>query len=140
MNRWPVRATAFAETLQDVQENSAIDDMRSELNNLRSMLDSQIATIQVGQWGQQSKARAELFEKLTQIGLGVELITQLISATDVTDDLEKASRKVLLELKNRINISEHDAIERGGVVVLHGPTGAGKTTTIAKARRSIPAR
>lgn len=122
----------FASTLSDVQESSAIDDMRNELNNLRSMLDSQIATIQVGQWGQQSKARAELFEKLTQIGLGVELITQLISATDVTDDLEKASRKVLQKLKNSIRISEYDAIERGGVVVLHGPTGVGKTTTIAK--------
>lgn len=125
-------ASDFASTLADAADNTTIKDMRNELNNLRTMLDTQLAAFQAGQWGQQSPARAELFEKLTQIGLGVERITQLISATEISDDLETASRKVLMALKDSIHISEHDAIERGGIVVLHGPTGAGKTTSIAK--------
>ena len=124
--------SSFATTLSDIKQDSSIDSMRSELNNLRTMLDTQMAAMRAGQWGQQSKARADLFEKLTQIGLGVELITQLIAATDINDDLEAASRKVLIKLKESIPVSEFDAIERGGIVVLHGPTGAGKTTTVAK--------
>ncbi len=121
----------------DVESETTIGAMRAELSHLRSLLDSQMAAMQAGQWGQQSKARSELFEKLTRIGLGVELIKQLIAETDVGDDLETASRKVLIKLKNSINVTQHDAIERGGIVVLHGPTGAGKTTTIAKLARQF---
>lgn len=117
---------------QNAENGATMGAMQAELSHLRSLLDSQMAAMQAGQWGQQSKARSELFEKLTRIGLGVELINQLIAATDVGDDLETASRKVLIKLKNSIKITEHDATERGGIVVLHGPTGAGKTTTIAK--------
>ncbi len=123
---------SFSSTLSAVTENNSIEDMRAELTHMRSMLDSQIAATQVSQWGQESEARAELFGKLSRIGLGIELITQLIAETDVSDDLETASRKVLVKLKNAVRLSETDLIEEEGVVVLHGPTGAGKTTTIAK--------
>lgn len=121
-----------APPVQGAQNDATVGAMRAELSHLRSLLDSQMAAMQAGQWGQQSKARTELFEKLTRIGLGIKLINQLIAATDVGDDLETASRKVLIKLKNAIKITKHDAIERGGIVALHGPTGAGKTTTIAK--------
>lgn len=114
------------------QNQATIGAMQSELSHLRSLLDSQMVAMQAGQWGQQSKARSELFEKLTRIGLGVELINQLIAVTDVGDDLETASRKVLIKLKGSIKVTQHSITEQGGIVILHGPTGAGKTTTIAK--------
>lgn len=116
----------------NAHNDATIGTMQAELSHLRSLLDSQMAAMQAGQWGQQSKARTELFEKLARIGLGVKLINQLIAATDVGDDLETASRKVLIKLKNAIKITKYDVIEHGGIVALHGPTGAGKTTTIAK--------
>jgi flagellar biosynthesis protein FlhF len=128
----PRKVASFTQTISEAVESTALNEMKAELAQLRNALDTQIAETRAGQWGQHTKARSDLFEKLTHIGLGVDLITQLINATDSDDDLETASRKVLLALKNALKISATDAIEQGGVVVLHGPTGAGKTTTLAK--------
>ena len=124
--------TEFAAVLDDVSNAVEISDMRAEINKLRNVLDAEISAIKVGHWGQQSKARAELFEKLSRIGLGVDLITKLVSCTEANDDMETASRKVLVKLKESIKIKEYDVSSLSGVVVLHGPTGAGKTTTVAK--------
>lgn len=127
-----VTSETFSNALNSAEENVELNDMRAEIAKLRSVLDAEISAMKVGHWGQQSQARAELFEKLSRIGLGVDLVTQLVSCTDVTDDLQTASKKVLVKLKESIRISQHDPVEQGGIVVLHGPTGAGKTTTIAK--------
>ncbi len=122
----------FSKVLGQTTANVDLNDMRAEIAKLRNELNAEISANKVGHWGQQSQARAELFEKLSSIGLGMDLVTQLISCTDVSDDLKTASRKVLVKLKESIRIGKSDPIEQGGVIVLHGPTGSGKTTTIAK--------
>lgn len=112
--------------------DTGVAAMREEIEQLRGLLDTQISAMKVGQWGQQNPMRTELFNKLSLIGLGADMITQLLESCSIDDDLPSASRKVLLALKDAINISEQAVLDEPGVAVLIGPTGAGKTTTIAK--------
>ncbi len=122
----------FSNVLTRATENAELEEMRAEIAKLRTTLDAEISANKIEHWGQKSHARAELFEKLSSVGLGMDLVTQLISSTDLNDNLKSASRKVLMKLKNSIRVNNSDPIEQGGVVVLHGPTGSGKTTTLAK--------
>lgn len=115
-----------------VSQSTQIDGMRSEIHALKDMMESQLSAMKVGHWGQRDKLSAELFRQLSRLGLGVELATRLVSVTQDCNDMNSASRKALTLLARKLKTTDDDILEEGGVVVLLGPTGAGKTTTIAK--------
>lgn len=109
-----------------------IDRMNDEINRLRSLLENQITSMNVGQWTKNSPIRIKLYNQLTKVGLEPSIVTNLIAQVSDDDDLATASRKVLGLLTNQIQTHDESIISQGGVVVLLGPSGSGKTTTLAK--------
>ena len=128
--------TAGAETEaakeHTVNQDKVINGMRDEIHQLKNMMESQLSAMKIGQWGQQDKVRAGLFKQFSRLGLGADLITRFVAAVGGEKDFRSASRKALALLARKLITTEKDLIKQGGVVVLVGPTGAGKTTTIAK--------
>ena len=116
----------------NVNHDKVIDSMRDEIHQLKNMMESQLSAMKVGQWGQQDKVRAGLFKQFSKLGLGADLITRFVAAVGGEKDFRSASRKALALLARKLITTEKDIIKQGGIVVLVGPTGAGKTTTIAK--------
>lgn len=55
-----------------------------------------------------------------------------IAARVTSSDLDQAWQQVLTMLQDDIPVASTQVLERGGMVALVGPTGAGKTTTIGK--------
>jgi len=73
-----------------------------------------------------------LYKRLTEIGLSQEVCKYLAKGLDHSVDIEQAMQAALKQLVHQIPIANDDILERGGVYAMVGPTGVGKTTTVAK--------
>jgi len=69
--------------------------------------------------------------RLLSMGLGVPLVRQLMEKAG-GDDSQAAIEDSLLALAERITVKSLDVAESGGICLLYGPAGSGKTTVIGK--------
>jgi flagellar biosynthesis protein FlhF len=67
-----------------------------------------------------------------QMGISPDICNQLLNRVSDVDTDEQAWKKALYLLATDLRVIEDDLMEQGGVVALIGPTGVGKTTTVAK--------
>ena len=126
------RSTERASESIAERNNNAFEDVRAEIHQLRGDLESQLSALKVNHWGQNSKIHAGLFKKLSRLGLGIDLATHLVELAGKQADPAVAYQQSLINLAQKIKISQDNIIDQGGVVVLVGSTGSGKTTTLAK--------
>lgn len=112
--------------------DEALDEMRREMQNLRRWMQAELSGLSWYDLGQRSPHSQELLGRLMSLGLGAELARRLADRVRDIEDTEQAWRKALYLLAAEIRVSESDPLEQGGVFALVGPTGVGKTTTIAK--------
>jgi len=112
--------------------DDALEDMRHELQNLRRWMQAELSGLSWYDLGQRAPHSQELLGKLMALGLNAELARRLSERVSNVEDMEQAWRKALYILAGELSIFESDLLEQGGVVALVGPTGVGKTTTIAK--------
>lgn len=119
---------------QDVEwvEDPAIREMKNEIKNLRGILENQLSSLTLADKTRNKPGFAGVLHRLTQLGISADLSEHLISQLDLSNDLEHAWRQVLAILAHQIKVTDDDILTRGGVVALVGPTGVGKTTSIAK--------
>ncbi len=106
--------------------------MREELNLLRNLLQEQVSEIAWNKRQQASPIGAALTRTLSQQGLSRSMVEKLVLQSESEADYECAWQKALALLAKSINPGDNEILEKGGVVALVGPTGVGKTTTLAK--------
>ncbi|GAB6197050.1 AAA family ATPase [Lysobacter xanthus] len=130
----PVLTVAAPPTLQLVvnqSEDPTIVAMRNELSSMRQMIERQM-----GQFGLErlrgSPARAFAFETLQAYGCDDAIAQQIAQRIDPKLEPSKVKAPLLAELARMLTIARSEPLEDGGVFALIGPTGAGKTTTLAK--------
>ena len=111
------------------QELSA---MREEMQNLRRWLQAELSSMSWYDLGQRAPHTKELLQRLMKLGIAADIAERLVQRVADEKDLLQAWRKALFFLAGDLQVSEHDLLEDGGIVALVGPTGVGKTTTIAK--------
>ncbi len=111
--------------------------LEQELRSLRGLLENQVSSLAWGDFGRRQPVRAALIRRLMQLGL-TRAVADPIAANaytrtrrDMGDD-EAVWRRALAELARSVPTADDDILSTGGVVALVGPTGVGKTTTIAK--------
>ncbi len=107
-----------------------ITRMAEELSTVRSMLENQLSGLAWGQTEHTDPHKITLIKKLMQLGIGWDLSEKMVKKIPKVNSLSWGT--VLDELQDSIQVEERDIIERGGIIALVGPTGVGKTTTIAK--------
>lgn len=110
----------------------SLDVMRAEIAGLRDLLESQLGGLAWGQVNQQQPRQASLWRRLVHLGLPAELCKELLAKVADVADVRQAWRLLLAHLAQGIPVMREELIERGGVIALVGPTGAGKTTTLGK--------
>lgn len=113
-------------------EHDELQAMREEMQNLRRWLQAELASMSWHDLGQRAPQAQALFEKLMRLGLAADLAQELLQRVAAIEDPEQAWRKALFLLAGEIPTCNQDILERGGVLALVGPTGVGKTTSIAK--------
>ena len=127
----PETATQSSTQAEAPQHNSAeIAGMAHELKAVRAMLENQLSGLAWGQSEQQNPEKIALIKRLMQLGVGWDLSEQFVE--NVKGKSQQAWSEILHEMEQSIPVENRDILERGGIIALVGPTGVGKTTTIAK--------
>lgn len=120
-----------SEAVNSTSSNSAeLSSMAQELKQVRAMLENQLSGLA---WGHNERVNPEkvaLIKRLVKLGIGWSLSEKLVDSG--LQYGHQAWSEILTDIERRIPVEERDIIERGGIVALVGPTGVGKTTTIAK--------
>jgi len=106
--------------------------MRKEISGLKNMLQNQLSDLTWKDMERQSPIQVQLLQRYLQMGVQIDLAKKITSTTQDIDDLETAWRQSLGVLAGQISIQQDDVINTGGIYALIGPTGVGKTTTVAK--------
>jgi len=104
--------------------------MADELKAVKQLLENQLSGLAWNQTENQDPNKIALIKRLVKIGIGCDLAQKLVSKVDAKND--QAWREILAHIELMVPIDEKDIIESGGTIALVGPTGVGKTTTIAK--------
>jgi flagellar biosynthesis protein FlhF len=115
-----------------VVAEATYDAMRREIRDLRRLLEGGFARLAWRQARHEDPWKAWVLDELAAIGLTSEVAWRI--AESAPADLRAADRAQipLALLARSLPLVEDRTCEAGGVVALVGPTGAGKTTTIAK--------
>jgi len=108
-----------------------LDALRNELQSLRSMLQGQFQHMAWMNLTQQEPARADVWKRLTKLGFTGDCIKQIVDAAHAPT-ASQLWHEVLKQLLGTLPVDGSDMVTNGGVFAFVGPTGAGKTTTIAK--------
>ena len=133
----PARPAANVASGNDAEREQMQQELRQigdEIKQLRSLLQSQLAGFAWSDMEQRTPNRAELFRHLLTAGFSSTLIRQLTQKLPPQyegDVAQKWARSALIHNLKCMD-PQHDPIERGGIYALVGPTGVGKTTTVAK--------
>ncbi len=114
------------------KSDHGIIEMRDELKSLRAMIENQQAMSEWNNLAQKHPLRISLYKRLTQMGLSQEVCKYLAKGLDDLNDIEQAMQAALKQLVHQLPIADDDIVNQGGVYAMVGPTGVGKTTTIAK--------
>ena len=122
------------ETLQDSSEaqNETMDAMRREMQALRRMMENELSGISWQEMGHHRPESRELFRQLMSMGLSSTIAERLMKASASVGGFEQQWKKALYYLSAEISVTGDDLAERGGITAVVGPTGVGKTTSIAK--------
>ncbi|MGL5291977.1 MAG: flagellar biosynthesis protein FlhF [Vibrionaceae bacterium] len=109
-----------------------IDGMRQEISAIRGLLEHQLAGLMWQEMERKEPLRAMLIKRLERIGFSPALVDQLASYIPENLSPREAWDELLSIISDQIITAEDNLLEEGGVIALLGPTGVGKTTTIAK--------
>jgi len=106
--------------------------MQQEMASIRSLLEHQVSGLMWQDMAQKDPQRAVLVNRLLALGLNEQIADQIAGYVPEQSHEKQAWSQATKLIAQQINTTQNDIINRGGVVALVGPTGVGKTTTIAK--------
>lgn len=113
--------------------------MRDELATMRQLIERELGQFAVERL-RGSPARAHVFDALIGYGCDETLAQAVAAKIDPQLDPARTRAPMLAELARMLTVSRSDPLDDGGVIALVGPTGAGKTTTLAKLAARFAAR
>jgi len=120
--------------LQPIVEQNVLEAarMRTELGGLRELLEQQLSSLAWNDMERRRPMRARVLRDMTRLGIETDVARQLIEELPEQLSADQARYLPLGLLSRNLKVSGRDLAETGGVTALVGPTGVGKTTTVAK--------
>ncbi|WP_196158171.1 flagellar biosynthesis protein FlhF [Reinekea sp. G2M2-21] len=107
--------------------------LRREIDSLKDLLKEQTDQLREPVTAPTMTPQYERLEaRLQTLGFGGSLIRKILANYDREDSLDQNWRRMMGRLASALPVPLYEPLSTGGVFALTGPTGAGKTTTIAK--------
>ncbi|MCU0976232.1 MAG: flagellar biosynthesis protein FlhF [Steroidobacteraceae bacterium] len=113
-------------------QGAEIVAMRREVEALRRLLEYQLSRLAWDDLARREPFRAKVLRDLSSLDIAPDLARDLVNAMPSVTNPEDAGRVAMALLVRRIPVVDDGLLASGGVFALVGPTGIGKTTTIAK--------
>ncbi len=113
-------------------QDPALSDMRREIKSMRGLLEQQLTNLAFSQAARKHPLKTRLFQALRELGLNPPVSQDIVRRLPETGDFDALWQQALALLARALPVTDDDILSHGGVVALVGPTGVGKTTTIAK--------
>lgn len=128
----PIAELSKLQQEQFKQMQQQFDAVRTEMQSMKQLLQHQVSGLMWQDLSRREPIRAMIIDKLCELGLSEPIADQLacFMPEDIADG--DAWDCALDLLAGQLTTTNDDLMRRGGVVALVGPTGVGKTTTVAK--------
>ncbi len=114
------------------KDDKVLEAMREEMASLRKLLEHQVSGLMWQELERKEPVRAMLIKWLNKSGFSDDIADQLASCIPESCTPYEAQQHLSQLLEDQVAIGENEILKLGGAVALLGPTGVGKTTTIAK--------
>ena len=124
------RTAAPVISIKEPESHSLVDEIRS----MRGMLEQQLVYQAWETAQRRGPGKARVLRDMLRSGFSAALVRQFLEKMPpgLTEDENLCWVRTVLERNLRIVPPIDDIVERGGTYALVGPTGVGKTTTVAK--------
>jgi flagellar biosynthesis protein FlhF len=122
------RASEPAVALADPQ----LDGMRRELQSLRLLLETELASLSWHDKARREPLQTRILEELLALDIAPDVARMLAGIAPKHTSLQDPANLSLALLARHLPLVQDATCTAGGVVAIVGPTGVGKTTTIAK--------
>jgi len=130
------------ETLENKNQQNTVkvvgtndDELRQvwgELSSLRGLLETQLSSLAWSDISKRKPMKMNTLKHFLELGLTPDISYEIIEKLDDKESFESCWRKGLAIFATNLPIINEDIVNNGGIFALVGPTGVGKTTTIAK--------
>jgi flagellar biosynthesis protein FlhF len=114
------------------QTTQALQELQKEMQRMRRMMDAHFSATAWENSNRAAPLRLDLLRRLCNLGFSRKIAMQLANRLGAVEDLELAWQGCRDILGSQAPVIEDNLLDYGGIVALVGPTGVGKTTTIAK--------
>lgn len=110
------------------------EDLVREVAQLKSLVQQQFSQMSWQNWASGDPLRGKIWQDLQDLGFSPLLSRTLVDAIPKGLDHSQASAWVIEAIVHQLGQSQPqiEMVQKGGVYAVVGPTGSGKTTTIAK--------
>ena len=129
------RTAAETEPALAAEAQPAVQELAREVRLLRGLVEGQLAGFAWNDLTRRDPLRAEAMKRLLGAGFSAAFARQLLDRMPQDEaDLARALKWIKAAISHNLKVARNadDLVERGGVYALVGPTGVGKTTTVAK--------
>ncbi|MGB5719919.1 MAG: flagellar biosynthesis protein FlhF, partial [Woeseiaceae bacterium] len=127
----PVKVVA-AELTQQPVEAQSLKALQEEVSSMRGLLETQLSALVWKDESRQFPRRAQILRNLSRLGIAPDVANIIINRLGATEDVKSLWKEPLSALAQILPVVDDSLLQQGGTIALIGPTGVGKTTTIAK--------
>jgi flagellar biosynthesis protein FlhF len=111
---------------------SSLHEVRAEIRALRSMLEVPLSQLGWNEVMRREPVRAGIIKRLDAMQVHPVIANLVADGVAEIDDDTQGWQQAMSILEGLLPAEQDDLLQNGGTVALVGPTGVGKTTTIAK--------
>lgn len=126
------RKSSAARAVESESDNASLLQMQRELNAMKSLLHDQLSQLAWGQFSNVQPLKAQHIKRLRALGFSPKLALEIVDDVREINNADKSWRDVVLNIAKRLPVANNQLVDDGGNYALVGPTGVGKTTSIAK--------
>lgn len=113
-------------------EDHDVARLETQITEIKAMMRDYFRSTRLEQVEQNNTTVTAVLRKLYDYGVSGKVCQSLLKRLDNAADFEAVWQQSLTLLTSDLSVSEDSLIQSGGVHAFVGPTGVGKTTTIAK--------
>ncbi len=106
--------------------------MQQELQGMRDLLEQRLSAESWTRLRRERPGQAAMWRRLQRMGLSPRICRLLLADYAEAETPQRAWQQLMQQLARLLPVDTSDPVSRGGVHILVGPAGAGKTSTVAK--------